>query len=169
MDQTISSQQPLFEDVGSITIKFTQSELEKACIGLCTVSGRPFSLMDDPGFQRIVAPIKCALEKKHKKKITISSSSIKNSITSEANLIRQKISEEIKNKLVSLKIDAATRLERSFLGINIQFIQDGKIVLRTLGLQELKDKHTGNFETCVIHNEMEIFIFQKFRFILNTD
>lgn len=45
--------------------------------------------------------------------------------------------------MVSIKVDAVTRLDRSFLGINMQYIKNSKIVLRTLGLAELKEKHTG--------------------------
>jgi hypothetical protein len=47
--------------------------------------------------------------------------------------------------MVSIKIDAVTRLDRSFLGINVQYIKSSKILLRTLGLAELKEKHTGMY------------------------
>jgi len=43
-----------------------------------------------------------------------------------------------------MKVDAVTRLDRSFLGINIQYIKGTKIVLRTLALKELREKHIGN-------------------------
>lgn len=43
-----------------------------------------------------------------------------------------------------MKMDAVTRLDRSFLGITIQYIKDTKIVLRTLVLKELREKHTHN-------------------------
>lgn len=39
-----------------------------------------------------------------------------------------------KARLISLKLDAVTRLNRSFLGINIQYTEDDYIKLRTLGL-----------------------------------
>lgn len=49
----------------------------------------------------------------------------------------------------SLKIDSVTRLNPAFLGI--QFINNDKIVLRTLGLVELKQSHAGmvNFSLLV--------------------
>jgi len=47
--------------------------------------------------------------------------------------------------MVSIKVDAITRLDRSFLGLNMQYIKNSKIVLRTLGLTELKEKHTGMY------------------------
>ncbi|GLV46433.1 hypothetical protein CBL_20772 [Carabus blaptoides fortunei] len=47
--------------------------------------------------------------------------------------------------MICLKIDAATRLDRSMLGLNIQFIKHGKIMLRTLGIKELKERHTAEY------------------------
>lgn len=61
----------------------------------------------------------------------------------ESNLIRQEIITEASSKLISLKLDAVTRLNRSFLGVNMQYIVDDSIKLRTLGLMELTESHTG--------------------------
>jgi len=58
-------------------------------------------------------------------------------------LINQ-ISEDISFKLVSLKVDAVTRCNRAFLGINVQYIVNGCIKLRTIGIVELTESHTGN-------------------------
>lgn len=61
----------------------------------------------------------------------------------ESVILRNKIIEEIQNKLISLKIDVVTRLNRSFLGINVQYVIDDKIVLRIIRLIELTESHTG--------------------------
>jgi len=45
--------------------------------------------------------------------------------------------------MVCLKVDGAKRLSRSILGINVQFVKDGKIELRTLAAVELKDRQTA--------------------------
>lgn len=58
--------------------------------------------------------------------------------------LKKQISNEIQNKLISLKIDAVTRLNRSFLGLNIQYITNECIQLRTIGLVELTESHTGD-------------------------
>jgi len=50
---------------------------------------------------------------------------------------------EASSRLISLKLDAVTRLNRSFLGVNMQYIVDDSIQLRTLGLIELTESHTG--------------------------
>lgn len=63
----------------------------------------------------------------------------------ESLLIKQKIIDEANSKLISLKLDAVTRLNRSFLGVNMQYILEDSIKLRTLGLIELTESHTGTF------------------------
>lgn len=41
----------------SIRIDINQQELIDACVELVTVNGRPFSLMHDSGFKKILNPI----------------------------------------------------------------------------------------------------------------
>lgn len=121
----------------------TQRDLENSCIDLVTVNGRPFSILNDSGFLNIVNPIKQALEQTRKETFSITPESIKKKVAEEASNIRREISEEVKNNMVSIKIDAATHLDRLFLGINVQYIKSSKILLRTLGLAELKEKPTS--------------------------
>ena len=49
----------------------------------------------------------------------------------------------MEGKLVSLKADAVTCRDRSILGVNLQFISDKIIQLRTLVMKELQDNHSG--------------------------
>ena len=45
-------------------------------------------------------------------------------------------------RLVFLKADLATCRDRSILGVNLQFISDRKVRLRTLATKEQKKNHT---------------------------
>ncbi|XP_067213908.1 uncharacterized protein [Linepithema humile] len=139
-------------EINFIKVEMTRRDLENSCVELVTVNGRPFSILNDSGFLNIVNPIKRALEQTRKETFSISPESIKKKVVEEANNIRREILEEIKNTMVSIKIDAVTRLDRSFLGINMQYIKNSKILLRTLGLAELKEKHTGAYLTTIIRN-----------------
>jgi len=56
-------------------------------------------------------------------------------------LLQNDIKAEVKNKLISL--DAASRMNRGFLGINLQYFFDSHIKLRTIGLVKLTEAHTG--------------------------
>ncbi len=54
---------------------------------------------------------------------------------------RASISKEVAGKLV--KFDCCTRLDRSILGINIQYAEKCKIVQNPLGMIEVYGRHTG--------------------------
>lgn len=63
----------------------------------------------------------------------ITAASIKSLIPTKCDEFKSKIIEET----------SASRLNRSFLGINIQFLKMGKIEIRTLAVRELKERNTG--------------------------
>lgn len=61
----------------------------------------------------------------------------------ECDQIKKIITKDIQFKLISLKLDTVTRLNRAFLGINIQYIVDDSIIHKTIGLIELTKSHIG--------------------------
>lgn len=59
----------------------------------------------------------------------------------------------MKNIFVSLKIDGVTRhTRRSLLGVNIQYIKDCQIVVKTLAIKELTNRHTADYLKRIILN-----------------
>ena len=61
-----------------------------------------------------------------------------------SSLMKEKISAEFKDKLIYLKIDAASKHFRSFIGINIQCLNDeGDLITRHLSCREMIDRHTA--------------------------
>lgn len=110
-----------------------------ACVELITVNGRPFSLFEDSGFKKILQPL---LEFFPKKPI-INSRSIPKYIKQMASSYRLELKEELKGKMLSLKIDGVSRHSKSIIGVNAQYVRDGKIFIRTLAMQTLTEKHTG--------------------------
>lgn len=63
----------------------------------------------------------------------------------------------MQDRLISLKVDAATRHDRGFLGINIQFLENGVIHIRTLGIIELVQKHTAEYLQQVIMKVLDVY------------
>lgn len=57
--------------------------------------------------------------------------------------VRNIISSQLRGRFWCLKIDGTTKFRRSFLGINAQFVADGRIVVRTLAVKELFTSHTA--------------------------
>lgn len=71
----------------------------------------------------------------------------RNYVHKEAMLVQNSVKAEVKNKLISLKVNAASRINRRFLGINLQYLFDGYIKLKTIGLVELtEDHHSGEYK-----------------------
>lgn len=54
-------------------------------------------------------------------------------------------------------IDIGTSGTRSILGVRIQFILNGKLVFRSIGMVELKESHTGVYLSGVIVKQLEAF------------
>ena len=61
----------------------------------------------------------------------------------------------VKHRLVALKADVATCRDRSILDVNLQFINDGKVQLRTLAMKELKKNHIGFYLKTVLDEVIE--------------
>lgn len=75
--------------------------------------------------------------------LVINSRNIHEGVHTKAFKIREKLQIQLKGKLLALKVDAATRHDRSILGINVQFVDKGRIQIRTLAMVELNEAHTA--------------------------
>lgn len=59
--------------------------------------------------------------------------------------LKSEIKQEVKNTIVHIKLDLARRHRTSVLGINVQFMKDDKIVVRTLAMTRTNSSHTGEY------------------------
>lgn len=119
------------------------------CVKHVTTSGRPLISIYDDSFQEL---LKERLEKLKgtPHELNINLPLLKKFINESANKLRQRILKELEDKTVSLMLDIATRQNRSIFGISSQIILDGDIVIRTLGMERIKVKHTSqNLKTIV--------------------
>ncbi|KAM8711571.1 hypothetical protein ACLKA7_012139 [Drosophila subpalustris] len=123
----------------SVSVRITKESIKEACVLLCTVDGRPFSCVNDVGFRLLLDPIIKGMGCEN----FINPQNVRDSVVEKADLLTKKIRKEVEGKVVSLKIDGLTHLARSFIGVNIQYINNGKIVLRTLATEEMFACHTG--------------------------
>lgn len=129
-------------DDGNKPIKFlvemTRNEVRDACVDIITTDARPLQILDSKGFKTLTNQIFNGLSME-----PISSRNIMNSINEKFVLLKRRISNNCKGKILSLKLDTATRHCRSILGVNAQLIVDKEIVIYTLAMVELKIKHTA--------------------------
>ena len=99
-------------------------------VQLATVHGLPLNMFKYPTSNRRGFKINVSL----KPGFNLSS------FIQSANQIELLISKEI--AMICLKMDAATHMDRDFLGVNIQFMDKKLIKIRTLNIIELHDRHT---------------------------
>ena len=77
-----------------------------------TTNARPFNLMGDSGFQKVIAPFIQAFAGN----FAVNAENIRACIPQKAHDIRNKLKNEMAGKLVSIKVDSVKRLSRSILG-----------------------------------------------------
>lgn len=64
---------------------------------------------------------------------------------------------EAKGCTLCLMIDIGTSGRRSILGIRIQFILNGELIIRSIGMIELKESHTGKYLSELIVKQLQEF------------
>lgn len=96
-------------------------------VKLLTYHQLPLCFVEWEGMKQLMDPISAALG------VTVNRNNVKTITHSVTDQIRKALSDELKNRLISLKVDSASRFNRHVLGINVQYFLDSKIVIRTLG------------------------------------
>lgn len=92
---------------------------------------------------------------------TINRHNVRLEIAKRAEMMREKIRLEVKKKMLCLKIDCATRLDRKVIGINTQFTHDGVRKLRCLCMKEVFESQTGEFLKGVLDSTLRKFNISK--------
>ncbi|XP_037951971.1 uncharacterized protein LOC119682572, partial [Teleopsis dalmanni] len=100
----------------------------KCCVGLVTSKNLPFRIFDDEDFFKL-------LLKPYERKFgsNLNSRNIVSLLDNSCIKIQEIIKARLTNKMLSLKLDIATRMDKNILGINIQYIKDFKIYINTIG------------------------------------
>ncbi|KAK3931912.1 Zinc finger BED domain-containing protein 4 [Frankliniella fusca] len=131
-------------------VKMSGRALQVHCIRLVSQHGLSFKSLDYAALQAILRPMIEAMPASER--VTISSRSIPPKICDMASAIRAKIMGELDGKMVSIKVDGCSKNSRYFLGTNVQYILSGKIVIRTLAVEELFISTTAaNFKARICH------------------
>nr|XP_012151014.1 PREDICTED: uncharacterized protein LOC105663859 [Megachile rotundata] len=120
-----------------IAIAMDKDRVIDALVEMTTVNGRPYSAVEDSGLRKILNPILYALRTQHGINTSINRHNIRDFVHYEAVQLKEKVKNEIEGRMLCLKLDSATRLDRSLLGINIQFCKNGRICLQNLAVKEL--------------------------------
>lgn len=125
-----------------IRVKISLSEIWNSIVRLIVFNGLPFMIINSTGFRNLVKPFVNGL-KDIGIDLTVDDLHLKTHIKEKAEVVNKKITEEVKGKLLCLMLDIASRHNRSIFGINIGFFANGKINIRTIGMQTLTVSQTG--------------------------
>lgn len=131
--------------------------LLNACVEIITINGRPFSMLGDSGFRKILKMLFSLNEKRTGTQLQITTPQVKEHMHSISDDIKKKIMEETNKKLISLQLDICTKNNRAILGINIQYVKNSKIVLRTLKMVTLTERHTGKNLAIIVKDALAEF------------
>lgn len=140
----------LFNHVDAPQVKRLQ--LLQRCTEIVGVNGRPFSYLLDSGFQGI---IRDKLDELHLAGFGINLThqnltEVKAHLRHTAQKIKEKIQMETANRPLSLVVDLVSRRRRSICGFSVQYIVNGQLKIRSIGMIELLQAHTGKYIAEVI-------------------
>lgn len=96
-------------------------------IKLVSLHNLPLASLEWEGLKQLFDPISDATG------VILNRKNIKPYLRSAAEKIQNVIANEMKGKLISLKVDSASKHHRHILGINAQYVLRDKVVIRTLG------------------------------------
>ncbi|XP_038108290.1 uncharacterized protein LOC119766753 [Culex quinquefasciatus] len=114
--------------ITKLTVSVSPADVLLGTIMLVAKSGLPLSFPEWEATKYTLRPLWDAA------KLTVTRNTLPELIKKAARNMREIMSIEFKNKIICLKIDAASRNGRSVLGINAQFIDDaGNIQIRHIG------------------------------------
>lgn len=114
------------------------------CVKHVTVCGRPIKSLQDESFEDLLAfqldqlngtDYKLTLNEIHK--------NINSWVHEMAENIRRKIGAEFNKSEFAITFDSTTKHKRAILGTNIQKVYDGKILMRSIGMQHIMSTHKG--------------------------
>lgn len=149
-----SSHNTFFE----IRVKVNPDKIWNACVDLVTLNALPLSAVEYPAFKTILKPYVIAL-KRQGIDLIVNRQNIKTKVGERVQAIKNRIISESKNKMVCLMLDIASRYNRSVLGVNISYFDDGKIRIRTIGMHVLRFSHTAsNLKDLIVKNLQEFNI-----------
>lgn len=128
-----------------------------ACVKHVTTCGRPLTSIYDDSFQEFLRE---RLEKLSGTPfaLTMNIPHLRNFVKESAVNLRQRIIEETKDRFVSLMLDIATRQNRCILGVSLQTVKKGEVIVRTISMERIRARHTARNLKEMVLNILEKYL-----------
>lgn len=126
---------------------------------IVTVNGRPFAHLSDSGVVGLMGTDLKVLENGGYAAGLNAPTypAVRNHINYLASKIIAKITSEVKGKFVSILTDIGTKNRRDLLGVALQYISNGRVIIRSIGMIQLTKSHTGELIKTEILKCLEVF------------
>lgn len=121
-------------------LKFIQN-----CVEFVAVNGNPFTLLNTSGMKKLlendyqklkIGGFGSGLRSPHFR-------SIKNHVKYLCSMVIEKIKAETLGAPISVMVDGATKYGRSILGLSIQYMHNGELKIRTVGMINMTESQTA--------------------------
>lgn len=140
-------------------LRVKRLKLLQSCVKKTTIDQEPFAAILKTGFQEIVAS-KLKKFEENNIRLNLTDSNlyvVKNHIKATAEKIRERIRIEMKDRLFSFLADAGSKNNRAVLGISVQYTVNGELKIRSLGVKQLTQSHTGEYLSLIVKDCLRKF------------
>lgn len=125
------------------------SELEafnavQDAIELVTINGYPFAMLNSSGMRGFINSRLQAI-RPNGFAVTINRFNISKRVAEESNLIRNYITNELKNKTISIMFNICRKASLSVLGLHATYMKGETVICRSLGTVQIEERHTAVF------------------------
>jgi hypothetical protein len=136
-----------------IVISMTSTRFKEAVVDMVIESGAPFKLFSSDGFKELIGEMAAQLS------VSLDPSSVRKYVMEAAMVMKEDIKRELQGKMVYLKFDCCTRMERSFLGLHVRYVDPdtGIPVTKTLLVSDTLSRHTSCEQKKVLLDTLEEF------------
>lgn len=140
------------------SIEHARLKLLLNCVELVTVNGRAFRCLNDSAIHKMNEDVLAQLQKAGCR-LDLQDPhlhEVKNEIMNISKQIREKIACEVKDQFLSLLVDIVTKRGRSIFGASIQYINNKNVKVRSIGMMELNESHTGIYLANLIIERLKV-------------
>lgn len=150
-ESSASKQQKIDMMFPRLAVKMTREKFQLGILRMIAYDGHSLRTFKETGFLTLNG------EMAENLKVSLSHDAIRQLVFDRFKQEKKNLSAIVSKKLIYLKMDAATRLTHNFLGINVQYYEDGKIEVKTLAVLDTKGQHSSAAIKTMVQNTMNEF------------
>lgn len=135
-----------FNSQKKVNLLKKRAKIMQSMCEIVTINGRPFNYLLDSGFHQLIEDDLKELSN-HGVGITLDRNLVElhHYIDELARKVRKKIESRVYGRFISLMLDAASKNNKSILGITAQYLSDGKINKNVLAMTHMENAHTSEY------------------------